>query len=215
MAQIFPKWTNNLPTVVAIAVIIGGGLVTAGINYYFSPKFTDVGYRPKQPVLYSHKMHAGDLGIDCRYCHSAVEQSAKANVPPTQTCMNCHKLVLPESEKLAPVRESYATKVPIQWVRVHKLPDFAFFNHSAHLRAGVSCVSCHGNVAEMEVVMQKQPLSMAWCLDCHRNPGPSLRPVSEITNMNWTAPADQSRFADSVIAANNIKPPVDCSGCHR
>ena len=215
MAQIFPKWTNSLPTILAVAVLAGGTAVIAGINYYFSPKFTDVGYRPKQPVPYSHKLHAGDLGIDCRYCHSTVEVSAKANVPPTQTCMNCHKLVLPESEKLAPIRESYATKVPMQWVRVNKLPDYAFFNHSAHLRAGVSCVSCHGNVAEMEVVSQKQPLSMGWCLDCHRNPAPNLRPESEITNMNWTAPADQAQFADSVIAAKKIKPPVDCSGCHR
>ena len=107
--------------------------------------------------------------IDCRYCHSTVEVSAKANIPPTQTCMNCHKMVMPESEKLAPVRESYATKVPIQWVRIHKVPDYAFFNHAAHLRAGVSCISCHGNVAQMEVVMQKQPLSMGWCVNCHRD----------------------------------------------
>src|SRR5512138_2613307 len=125
MAQIFPKWTNSLPTILAVAAVVGGTAVIAGINYYFSPKFTDVGYRPKQPVPYSHKLHAGDLGIDCRYCHSTVEVSAKANVPPTQTCMNCHKLVLPESEKLAPIRESYATKVPMKWVRVNKVADYA------------------------------------------------------------------------------------------
>ncbi|PWB70931.1 cytochrome C [candidate division GN15 bacterium] len=215
MAQIFAKWTNKLPTIIAVAVVVGGVGVVAGINYYFSPKFTDVGYRPKQPVPYSHKLHAGDLGMDCRYCHSTIEVSSVANVPPTQTCMNCHKAILPESEKLAPIRESYATKVPMQWVRVHKLPDFVYFNHAAHLRAGVGCISCHGNVAQMEEVMQKQPLSMGWCLECHRNPGPALRPVAEITNMNWVTPTDQARLADSIIAAKEINPPVDCSGCHR
>ncbi len=129
--------------------------------------------------------------------------------------MNCHKLVLPESEKMKPVRESYITKRPIEWIRVHKLPDYVYFRHDAHLRAGVGCISCHGNIAQMEVVKQMMPLSMSWCLDCHRNPGPQLRPVSEITNMNWTAPVNQPQFADSVIAAMNIKPPTDCSGCHR
>lgn len=183
--------------------------------YYGSPKYTDVGYRPRQPVPYSHKLHAGDLGMDCRYCHSSVELSANANIPPTQTCMNCHTLILPESEKLLPVRESWAARVPIQWIRIHSLPDYAYFNHAAHLAAGVGCSSCHGNVAEMVEVMQVEPLSMGWCLDCHRNPRPFLRPLMELTNTNWVPPADQADFAERVIRENNLSPPVSCSGCHR
>jgi hypothetical protein len=129
--------------------------------------------------------------------------------------MNCHKLILPESEKLLPVRESYATGKPIEWIRVHHIPDFAYFNHSAHLRAGVGCASCHGNVAQMEVVQQVQPLSMGWCLDCHRNPDMHLRPHDQITNMEWTPPEDQMSFAKRIKEELQIKPPVDCSGCHR
>ena len=215
MAQLFPKWTIHLPTFVA-----GGGgllsvLVVGGIWYYFSPKYTDVGYQPKQPVSYSHKLHAGDLGIDCRYCHSSIERSPKANIPSTATCMNCHKIILPESEKLLPVRESFATGRPIQWTKVHKLPDYVYFNHMAHLNAGVGCASCHGNVAEMEVVQQKQPLSMSWCLDCHRNPDNTLRPVNEIANMKWSPPQNQAEFAARARKERNINPPTDCSACHR
>lgn len=215
MAQLFPKWSNQLPTAIAVAAVLLVCGVVGFFWYYGSPKYTDVGYRPSQPIPYSHKLHAGDLGIDCRYCHSGIERSAKANVPATSTCMNCHKMVLPESEKLLLVRESYAGDIPIQWTRVHKLPDYVFFNHSAHLNAGVSCISCHGNVAQMEVVQQKEPLSMSWCLDCHRNPAPNLRPVNEVTNMNWVAPADQPETAARAISEKHIQPPTDCSGCHR
>jgi hypothetical protein len=215
MAQIFPRWTNRLP----LAAVIAAPLLVVGaigfVWYYFSPKYTDVGYRPVQPVKYSHKLHAGDLGLDCRYCHSSVERSAVANVPPTQTCMNCHRLILPESEKLLPVRESWSSGKPIEWVRVHNLPDYVYFDHSAHLRAGIGCLSCHGNVAEMEIVQQKEPLSMGWCLDCHRNPNMHLRPASEITNMIWTPNAEQTKFAEMTKREQNIEPPVDCSGCHR
>ncbi len=215
MAQIFPKWTNKLPLYIIIGVIFGG-LATVGFFWYYgSPKYTDVGYRPEQPVEYSHKLHAGDLGMDCRYCHTSVEFSEEAIIPPTQTCMNCHTLIRTESEKLLPVRESWATGDPIQWVRVHNLPDFAYFRHSAHIKAGVGCESCHGNVAAMEVVEQKEPLSMSWCIDCHRNPEPFIRPPGDITKMNWTPPANQLEFARKVIDEKKIKPPVDCSGCHR
>lgn len=215
MTQIFPRWTNILPLIAAVGFV---GLATGVVGafwYYGSPRYTDVGYRPKQPVAYSHKLHAGDLGIDCRYCHNSVEMSPVANVPPTQTCMNCHKLILPESDKLLPVRESWATGRPIEWVRVHKLPDYAYFNHSAHLRQGIGCFSCHGNVAEMEEVTQHQPLNMGWCLDCHRNPDQHLRPLNEITNMKWMPPKNQTEFALRVKQEREISPPVDCSGCHR
>ena len=215
MAQIFPKWSNRIPLYAIVLIIVVGIAKVGLIWYYWSPEYTDVGYQPQQPVPYSHKLHAGDLGMDCRYCHSNVEVSAHATVPPTQTCMNCHTLVLPESEKLLPVRESWTSNKPIEWVRINKIPDYAYFDHSAHLNAGVGCASCHGNVAEMEKVIQVKPLSMGWCLDCHRNPDQHLRPADEITNMNWTPPENQAEFAARVKAEKHIAPPVDCSGCHR
>lgn len=215
MSQIFPGWTNKIPSYIAIGFVVLALAVVGFFWYYGSPWYTDVGYRPKQPVRYSHKLHAGDLGLDCRYCHYDVEVSPSANIPPTQVCMNCHKLIGTDNEKLLPVRESWASGKPIEWVRVHQLPDFAYFNHGAHLRAGVGCASCHGNVANMETVELKKPLSMSWCLDCHRNPDMYLRPKSEITNMNWITPDDQKQFAEKVKAENKIAPPEDCSGCHR
>lgn len=215
MAQIFPEWTNRLPlyTVAALFVVVVG--IVGLIWYYFSPWYTDVGYQPVQPVPFSHKVHADDLGLDCRYCHNLVEVSPHANIPPTQTCMNCHKLIKTDSEKLTMIRRSWETKTPMRWVRVHKLPDYAYFNHSAHLRAGIGCASCHGNVAEFEVVRQKKPLSMSWCLDCHKNPDMHIRPISEITNMEWEPPDNQLEFAKLAKAERNIDPTVDCSGCHR
>lgn len=215
MSQIFPQWTNRLPAVLLAAMLLLGAGGVGFLWYYGSPKYTDVGYRPTQPVPFSHKLHAGDLGMDCRYCHSNIERSAIANVPATQTCMNCHTLVLPQSEKLLAVRESWATGKPIEWINVHMLPQYAYFNHSLHLNAGIGCISCHGNVAEMEKVQQMQPLSMSWCLDCHRNPDSNLRPVDQITNMNYTPPADQAAFAARVKAEKKLNPTQDCSGCHR
>jgi hypothetical protein len=216
LAQLFPKWTNNIQTylVIGTAFLVIAG--TAFVWYYFSPWYTDVGYRPVQPVPYSHKLHADDLGIDCRYCHQSVEKSPHANVPPTQTCMNCHKLILPESERLLLVRESWGNNLPLRWIRVHKIADYAYFDHSRHLNAGIGCSDCHGNVAQMEVVTLKKPLSMSWCLDCHRNPDPYLRPREELTNMNWQPPANQADYARRIKIEKEINPPVtDCSGCHR
>jgi hypothetical protein len=217
LAQIFPKWTNRIPTFVAIGTVLLVVGATAFVWYYFSPWYTDVGYAPVQPVPYSHKLHAGDLGIDCRYCHYSVEQSRHANVPPTQVCMNCHKLILPESQKLLPVRESFANNIPIKWTRVHKVGEYAYFDHSAHLRAGVGCVECHGRVDQMDVVHQVKPLSMSWCLDCHRNPDMYLRPAIEVTNMEYVPPprVEQLKFAEDFRRARDINPPEDCSACHR
>ncbi len=215
MPQIFPQWANKLPLISLGVVLCGLIAAVGGFWYYGSPRYLDVGYRPKQPVEYSHKLHAGDLGMDCRYCHTSVERATHANVPPTQTCMNCHKLVKPESEKLTLVRESAASHVPLQWVRVNNMPGYVYFEHASHINAGVACISCHGNVAQMEVVSQAQPLSMGWCLDCHRNPAPNLRPVAEVTNMKWNPPVDQADWAAQTVKARNIKPPTDCWGCHR
>lgn len=215
MAQIFPGWTNRLPLIIVVSVIVLGSGVVLGVWYYGSPRYTDVGYRPIQPVAYSHKLHAGDLGMDCRYCHTAVDKSRYATVPSTRVCMNCHTLILPESQRLLPVRESYATGEPIEWVRVHKMPDYAYFDHARHVTSGVGCYSCHGNVAQMEIVQQVEPLNMGWCLDCHRDPAPHLRPLDQITNMSWEPPADHAEWAARFMQERNIQPSEDCYTCHR
>ncbi len=215
MAQIFPKWTNSLP----ILILVGATVLSFGaigfIWYFASPWYTDVGYQPTQPIEYSHKVHAGDLGIDCRYCHNYVETSQHSNVPPTQTCMNCHTIVKATSEKMIPLMESWTMDQPIEWIRIHKLPDYAYFEHSAHIDAGVGCFSCHGNVAKMEKVTQVKPLSMSWCLECHRNPVDHLRPHEDITNMGWIAPSNQKERGQKIMEEKNLAPPTNCSGCHR
>lgn len=215
MAQIFPKWANNTPLMALGGAAAAGLLSVAGAWYYFSPEYTDVGYMPRQPVPYSHKLHVGELGLDCRYCHVMVERSAVASVPPTQVCMNCHRLVGRDKESLEPLRRSAETGEPLRWVRVHKVPEYAYFDHSLHLRAGVGCSSCHGDIAEMEEVHQVEPLSMGWCLECHRNPDPHLRPREELTDTAWRPPADQLERAAQLRQENAIAPSEACSTCHR
>jgi len=214
--QIFPKSLNLLPLVAALGVAIGGGIATFVVVYYFSPRFQQVGYTPEQPVPYSHRLHAGQLGIDCRYCHSNVENSFEAMIPPTQTCMGCHSIVRTDSARLQPVRDSWETGESIEWVRVNNVPDHVFFDHSVHLAAGVGCVSCHGRVDRMEEVSVAQPLSMGWCLDCHRDPEENLRPTSRITDMDWNPEeaSDEERTEMATLLARAV-PPENCSGCHR
>lgn len=211
--QIFPSRMNLLPLLVGASALLGGLTVVFVFWYYFSPKNLQVGYAPEQPIPYSHRLHAGELGMDCRYCHSSVEQSAKAVIPPTQTCLGCHAVVKSDSARLAPLWESWKEDKPVPWVRVHKLADHAYFNHSVHVTAGVGCVSCHGRIDQMEVVRQQEPLSMGWCLECHRDPGPHLRPPSEVTNMRWEPDEAWKRGVDERVAA--VNPPEHCSGCHR
>jgi len=214
--QIFPKSLNLLPLVAALVAAIGGGVVTFVVVYYFSPRNLQIGYEPEQPVPYSHRLHAGQLGIDCRYCHANVERSFEAMVPPTQTCMGCHSLIRTDSAALAPVRESWETGEAIEWVRVNNVPDHVFFDHSVHLAAGVGCVTCHGRVDRQEVVRVEAPLSMGWCLDCHRDPESNLRPTSRITDMQWTqedATEDEQREIATLL--DRAVPPENCSGCHR
>jgi hypothetical protein len=215
VAQIFPRSANRLPLVLGLAGLVLPAAAVAFVWYYFSPRFTDVGYQPVQPVPYSHRLHAGELQLDCRYCHASVELSAVANVPPTQVCLNCHKTVARSSELLQPIRDSAASGRPMRWVRVHKLPEFAYFDHHAHVRVGIGCVSCHGHVEEMDVVHQVEPLSMSWCLDCHRDPQPQRRPLSEITNMSWKPARDPAARERQLAGLPPVAPPVSCSGCHR
>lgn len=229
MALIFPKWTNEIPKVAPPILGLVGAFAVFVVWFWFSPEHTDVGYQPVQPIPYSHKLHVGELGMDCRYCHHIVEDSKHAGVPPTSTCMNCHAYVRPDSPLLAPLRESWNEGTPVPWVRIHKVPDFAYFNHSAHLnvadhRVAVGCKSCHGRVDQMVVVRQVEPLSMGWCLDCHRqvrqgeNNGfpveEVLRPRSRITDMTWQPDSDWALEAGEI--AKGLKPPtIECSGCHR
>ena len=222
MSAIFPKWTNRLP----LMIIIGGGLcataVTAGVWYYFTPKYTRVGYQPIQPVPFSHATHAEQLGIDCRYCHSTVEKSWFSNIPSSSTCMNCHNQVLKDDPRLALVRESAASGKPIPWVQIHRTPDFVYFNHSVHVNRGISCVECHGQINQMTEVYHAKPLSMAFCLDCHRNPAAKVRPPGKITDLNWTWSGDpniaaqqQKAFGEKFVHDFRIESLQNCSACHR
>lgn len=214
MAQIFPKWANRVPKQLLIGLIVLLNAIVFGVWYFFSPEYTDVGYAPDQPIAYSHKIHAGKLGIDCQYCHSQVFESKQANVPATQTCMNCHSQVdSKRPEEVQKIRDSWKSGEPIEWIRVHNLPDYAYFDHSAHVNAGVGCESCHGRIDRMDVVHQAKPLSMSWCLDCHRNPEKNVRPVSEVTTMGYK-PENQLEMGKRLVAEKNIHPPTYCQGCH-
>ncbi|MFO1054185.1 MAG: cytochrome c3 family protein [Planctomycetota bacterium] len=209
----FPKWTNKLPTIVALAVVFGGLVVTGIVWYFGSPKFTDVGYSPTQPIAYSHKLHAGVMAMDCRYCHTSVEQGPHANVPPTEVCMNCHKTVLAEtSDQIKKLVVAHNAGQPVAWQKVHLLPDYAFFNHAAHVRVGVGCARCHGRVDQLEEVRQVEPLSMGWCLACHRDPKTAIRPTDKVTDMNY---AVDPAVAERLIEEKKINPPTHCSACHR
>ena len=222
MSAIFPKWTNRLPLI----IIIGGGTfataVTAGVWYYFTPKYFRVGYQPLQPVAFSHATHNGQLGIDCRYCHSAVEKSWFSNIPAASTCMNCHNQVLKDDPRLALVRESAASGKPIPWVQIHRVPDFVYFNHSVHVDRGISCVECHGRVEKMDEVYHFQPLSMTFCLDCHRNPAAKIRPLDKITDLGWRWSQDaaenerlQKLHGEQMVRDWKVESLQNCSACHR
>ncbi|MBO6574918.1 MAG: cytochrome c3 family protein [Rhodothermales bacterium] len=214
MPQIFPRSANVLPTLSLVLVSGIGIFAIAFVWYYFSPEYTDVGYAPEQPVAFSHRLHAGELGVNCQYCHSQVENAAHSNVPATQTCMNCHNQIRTESLKLLPVRESWATGASIPWVKVHQLPDYAHFAHNVHIKNGVGCQTCHGRIDQMEVVELVEPLSMGWCIECHRQPELYLRPNDEITTMGYVQPADFVERNMERIRIENIQPPTNCSACH-
>ena len=199
----------------AVAVVLIAGLAFA---YYGTDANLTVGYSPDQPVEFSHKLHAGDLGLDCRYCHFTVERSPFAAIPTTQVCMNCHSKVRTDSVKLLPVRATFAEGRPIPWVRVHNLPDFVYFDHGAHLASGVGCSTCHGRVDQMVRIEQVESLSMGWCLDCHRNPEPYLRDPGDVTNMSFRTNDGALQTAQSrplSLDGRRVDPPVHCSGCHR
>ncbi len=212
---IFPVWFDKLVPLGALLALGAVVYIIVLLAFLTSPVTTRVGYKPDQPVPYSHALHVGKLGIDCRYCHNTVEESAQASVPPTQTCMNCHSSVFTESPKLTAVRESYASGLPIKWIRVHNLPDFAYFNHSAHVTRGIGCASCHGRIDKMDLVYQDKPLTMGWCLKCHREPENFLRPIDKVTTMDYVPSPDQLSVGRKLVEEYDINPPTDCSACHR
>lgn len=196
------------------AVLVLVPVYLLGMLYYGgSPQTTDVGYAPEQPVPYSHALHVGQLGLDCRYCHVNVETAPHAMIPPTQTCMNCHTRVAIDNKRLALVRQSAETGKSIPWIRVHDLPDYVYFDHSAHVSRGVGCASCHGRIDKMDRVQQVERLSMGWCLECHRNPEPHLRPLDKVTAVDWKP--DDPALGAKLRKDNNINPSTDCSTCHR
>jgi hypothetical protein len=190
MAQVFDRSSNALAR--ASLVITGLIVIALGVGLdqlQRSPWVTRQGQRPDQPVPFSHKHHVEGLGLQCQYCHTSVEKSSYAGIPPTKTCINCHAQIWTNAELLEPVRHSWATGESINWIRVHDLPDYVYFNHSIHVNKGIGCASCHGRVDEMPLMYQQNTLQMEWCLNCHRNPAVNLRPTSEIYNMAWTGPS--------------------------
>jgi hypothetical protein len=200
-----------------IGAFIAAILAVVGVYYYAPQAYTRVGYAPTQPVPFSHAQHAGQLGLSCLYCHTGVEESSVASLPPTRTCMNCHQAIKADSPKLELVKASFETGKPIPWIRVHKTPDYVFFNHAVHVQRGVGCVTCHGQVNEMPVLVHDQPLSMGWCLDCHREPENHLRPVAEAMNLSWR-PAEGRTQRDLGLYLKDeykIQAPEQCAGCHR
>ena len=217
MANLFPEWSNKLPRNMIVAISIVVVAIIAGMTYYLTPKYANVGYQPIQPVAFDHSLHAGQLGIDCRYCHTYVDRSEHSNIPDAGTCMNCHNQVRSDSPALAPIRESYETGMPVKWVKVHDTPDYVYFNHAVHVNRGVSCVECHGKVNDMKVVFQDKSLSMKFCLDCHRNPENALRPLDKVYDLDWKAesPEAQREMGKKFVHDWKVNPPVSCSGCHR
>ncbi len=218
MPQIFGPAANSITRVVLVSILVGP-FVLIGLGYALSRSqyITGASVTHHQPVPFSHEHHVSGLGLDCRYCHAAVERAAVAGVPPTYTCMTCHSQLYTQAEMLAPVRESLAANRPIRWTRVNVLPDYVYFDHAIHVAKGVGCTTCHGSVGRMPLMRQDAPLTMGWCLACHRDPGPNLRPAAAVFDPDWTPPADHAAQGRRLAAAYQIdtKHLADCSVCHR
>src|SRR6185436_3988405 len=216
MPQIFHHSTNALAKITIYgALFIIVALLWVAVELNRSSWNTGQWVERQQPVQFSHKHHVGDDGIDCRYCHTTVETSAFAGIPPTKTCMNCHSQLWSNSPYLEPVRESWRTGKPIIWTRVHDLPDFVYFNHGIHVNKGVGCSTCHGQVDRMPLMMQEKSLQMEWCIDCHRNPEQYVRPREAVFSVDYTPPSDQTELGKRLVAQYQIQKLTSCSTCHR
>ena len=214
--QVFHRSTNTIARVSifgALFVLAAAAYGVALLNR--SSYVTQAGVAREQPIQFSHRHHAGELGIDCRYCHTTVETSASAGFPPTQTCMNCHKQIWLDSPFLEPVRSSFASGRSLEWTRVHDLPDYVYFDHSIHVNKGVACVTCHGRVDRMNLTWQHASLQMEWCLDCHRHPERNIRPRDQVFNMAWSPPRDPVDIGRELLKTYDVHTRTDCSTCHR
>ena len=219
MSQIFHRHTNiysrlSILGVVGFAAALGAVVAMLHLSGYN----TNQGMFVEQPVQFSHKHHVGGEGIDCRYCHTSVEESAFANIPPTKTCMNCHSQIWTNAPILEPVRASFRDNKPLHWTRVHDLPDFVYFNHSIHVKKGVGCATCHGRVDEMPLMYQHATLQMSWCIDCHRNPAKYVRPRDQVFNMAWEPPSNDPGLGARLVQEYKIasvEQLTSCSTCHR
>jgi hypothetical protein len=216
MAQIFPPSSNGIARLMLIAVLVlvaSSGFIAyqLGSTSYVTRAFE----ARQQPIQFSHERHVAGNGLDCRFCHTAAESSATAGIPPTKTCMGCHSQIWASSPYLDLVRSGYATDTSIQWVKVHDLPDFVYFNHSIHLNKGVGCTTCHGRVDQMPLIWTVQSLQMEWCLDCHRAPEKYLRPREAVFSVSYQAPANQLELGRTLLAQYNVRKLTNCSTCHR
>ena len=230
--QIFPRSSNAIARASLVLVVLAvGGLSWLMIQLERTPYITNAGVRKDQPVPFSHQHHVTGLGIDCRYCHTSVETSSFAGIPPTKTCMNCHSQIWTNAQLLEPVRASYRTGQSLQWTRVDQLPDFVYFDHSIHVNKGVGCNTCHGPVDQMPLMYQQESLQMEWCLDCHRAPEKNLRPRDQVFNMRYQQPTsvnpvvvdgqsytDQIDLGSALVKKYNVRSVNDitsCNTCHR
>jgi Cytochrome c7 and related cytochrome c len=216
MRALFPPWSDTIFRICLVLAVAGVVAVpTTMMIWVRTPYVTNQGDPVEQPVAFDHRHHVRDDGVGCLYCHYEATRSKNAGVPPTAICMNCHGQVWQESERLAPVRESWFRREPIRWRRVHQLPQFVYFDHSAHLSHGVGCSECHGRVDLMAQVYAVEPLTMQWCLECHTDPAPHLRPESEVANADWVPDRPRREIGDAVARELHVDPPVSCTGCHR
>jgi hypothetical protein len=218
MAQLFHPSTNTIAKLSIVGAILFVPAFSVAVYAYNMSFGLNLKVPLDQPVQFSHKHHVSDDGIDCRYCHTSVEKSAFAGIPPTETCMTCHSQIWTDSALLEPVRQSLATQTPIQWQRVHDLPDFVYFNHSIHIKKGIGCVSCHGRIDQMPITQKEETLSMAWCLNCHRNPEKFIRPRAEVFKMDWHPEESQERLGRKLVNEYQVLAPsqlTNCSICHR
>ncbi len=218
MAQVFPPGANWLVKWSVLGLVVTATLVVSvAAAVYWGPTVTRVNQNRPQPIPFNHQRHVQGNGIDCRYCHTSVEESGFAGIPPTETCMTCHSQILGNEEMFAPLRESWTEQKPLEWVRVNDLPDFVYFNHSIHVNKGIGCNECHGQVDEMRLTYKAETLHMRWCLECHTEPEKFIRPRSEVFNMAWKPEGDRVELGRKLVEEYNIEVEqlTNCSICHR
>ncbi len=217
MAQVFPRsinWVAKFSIIAAVGVV--GGLLSILLNINRLDYVSGVGVSLDQPVPFSHKHHVTGMGIDCRYCHTSVETSAFAGIPPVETCMTCHSLIWTEAPVLEPVRAAFRDDLPLQWTRVHDLPDFVYFRHNIHVAKGIGCTTCHGAIDQLPLMMKSETLNMEWCLSCHRDPAQFIRPRDRVFDVNWEAPENQEALGRQLVEEYDVRVSQlsDCSVCH-